>query len=104
MLVCMVKLPSLLKHTAAVLLVLSVPAVGLAQLIPVGMPLPVNAHPPAVFLNGYQESCSGSSFSGTFGIADQVLAASGINSVFFDNCTVSGKPPIEDLGAAFGVF
>jgi uncharacterized protein (TIGR03437 family) len=62
------------------------------------------SNPPVVFLNGYQESCSGSSFAGTFGIADQVLATNGISSTFFDNCSVSGKPPIEDLAAAFGTF
>ena len=61
-------------------------------------------NPPVVFLNGYQLVCAGSSFSGTFGIADQVLAANGISSAFFDNCSVAGKPSIEDLGKAFGTF
>ncbi len=37
-------------------------------------------------------------------MADQVLAASGIGSAFFDNCSVAGKPPIEDLATAFGTF
>jgi uncharacterized protein (TIGR03437 family) len=79
-----------------------------AQLIPSGSPIPKGPNPPVVFLNGYQPSCSGSSFSGTFGNADQVLQAGQITSVFFDNCTVTsptfGRPTIEALGAAFGNF
>lgn len=75
-----------------------------AQLVPPGQPLPHTGIPPVVFLNGYQNDCSSSSFTGTFGIADQVLAANGRASVFFDNCTLSGKPSIEKLGAAFGAF
>src|SRR5271157_3627124 len=96
MLVCMAKRP-LLKHTAGLFLLFYWPSSGLAQLVK-------GNNPPVVFLNGYQESCSGSTFAGTFGIADQVLAASGISSTFFDNCSVAGKPPIEDLAAAFGTF
>ena len=75
-----------------------------AQLIPPGQPLPRTANPPVVFLNGYESDCGGSSFSSTFGIADQVMQASGRISVFFDNCTLPNKPSIEKLGTAFGAF
>jgi len=75
-----------------------------AQLIAPGQPIPRTTNPPVVFLNGYQNDCSGSSFAGTFGIADQVLQANGLVSLFFDNCTVSGKPSIEKLGTAFTQF
>src|SRR5580704_12308357 len=96
MLVCMA-ISSLLKHTAGLFLLLSLSSMAVAQLTK-------GNNPPVVFLNGYQESCGGSSFAGTFGIADQVLAANGISITFFDNCSVSGKPPIEDLAAAFATF
>src|SRR5690349_2055520 len=68
------------------------------------MPVPRTTKPPVVFLNGHQNDCTSSSFASTFGIADQVLAANGEASLFFDNCSVPGKPPIETLGAAFGDF
>ncbi len=89
-------------------LFLALPCLLGAQLIQPGSPIPKGSHPPAVFLNGYQPFCSGSSFSSTFGNADQVLQAKQITSVFFDNCTItgptSGRPTIEALGAAFGTF
>jgi uncharacterized protein (TIGR03437 family) len=75
-----------------------------AQLIAPGQPVPRTPQPPVVFLNGYQEECSGSSFAATFGIADQVLEAKGEASLFFDNCTVPGHPSIESLGTAFGSY
>jgi uncharacterized protein (TIGR03437 family) len=75
-----------------------------AQLIPPGQPVPVGPNTPVVFVNGYQIDCSGSSFSGTFGNADSVLAANQIVTLFFDNCSVPNKPSIELLGAAFGQF
>ena len=75
-----------------------------AQLISPGTPVPRTGKLPVVFLNGYQNDCTGSSFASTFGTADQVLAANGEASIFFDNCTVAGKPPIEMLGDAFGSF
>jgi uncharacterized protein (TIGR03437 family) len=75
-----------------------------AQLIGSGQPIPRTTLPPVVFLNGYQEDCSGSSFSSTFGIADQVLQSNGEVSLFFDNCTLPGQPPIETLGAAFASY
>jgi uncharacterized protein (TIGR03437 family) len=94
--------------TAARLAVLLLIALGASpahgQLIPPGMPIPRGTKPPVVFLNGYQRDCSSATFANTFGLADQVLAANGQVSVFFNNCTVSGKQPIEILGAAFGQF
>ena len=77
---------------------------ALAQLIPVGMPLPKTALPPVVFLNGYQVSCGATQFSDTFGKFDQFLQASGRVSVFFDNCSIPGKPSIESLGNSFATF
>jgi uncharacterized protein (TIGR03437 family) len=89
-------------------LFLALPCLLGAQLIPSGSPVPKGPNPPVVFLNGYQPLCSESSFSGTFGNADQVLQATQTSSVFFDNCTItiptSGRPTIEALGAAFGTF
>src|SRR6476620_12456234 len=75
-----------------------VPALVLAQSIP------HKDKPPVVFLNGYQNTCPGTSFAGTFGVADQVLQANGEVSLFFDNCSVPGKPTIEELGTAFGNY
>jgi len=89
-------------------LFLALPCLLGAQLIPSGSPVPKGPNPPVVFLNGYQPLCSGSSFSGTFGNADQVLQAAQIASIFFDNCTITSstsvRPTIEALGAAFGTF
>jgi uncharacterized protein (TIGR03437 family) len=68
--------------------------------------IPKSANPPVIFVNGYQATCP-SDFKGTFGNGDAVLAASGIASVFFDNCTVTGaagKPSIEQLAAGFAAF
>lgn len=60
---------------------------------------------PVVFVDGYQLGCSGSSnFQSNFGSADTVMQSAGLVTVYFDNCTVSGNPPIETLGAAFGKF
>src|SRR5438309_701133 len=75
-----------------------------AQLVPPGAAIPRGANPPVVFLNGYQGPCSGVTFAGTFGAADQVLQASGIASVFFDNCAASNRGSIEQLGASFARF
>ena len=58
--------------------------------------------PPVLFINGFELDCSGESFSSTFGIADQILQANGEVSLFFDICSVSGTPTIEDLGTALG--
>jgi uncharacterized protein (TIGR03437 family) len=74
------------------------------QLVGPGALIPRRPKPPVVFLNGYQPDCNGSSFAGTFGIADQVLAANGQSSVFFNNCAIAGRPLIEDLGQAFASF
>jgi len=75
-----------------------------AQLIPADQLVPKTSNPPVVFLNGYQINCSSSTFSGTFGNADAVLQSHQIVTLFFDNCTVPGKPSIEALGNAFGQF
>jgi len=75
-----------------------------AQVIDPGQPVPRTTSPPVVFVNGYQNDCGNSSFANTFGIADQVLHASGNVSLYFNNCTVAGKSSIERLGAAFGAF
>ena len=99
---CPALLPA--RAAAALLLWCALSVTASAQLIPAGQPIPRTANPPVVFLNGYQSDCTSSSFAATFGIADQVLAASGEASVFFDNCTVAGQPSIEKLGAAFGAF
>ncbi|HVW07092.1 MAG TPA: IPT/TIG domain-containing protein [Bryobacteraceae bacterium] len=89
-------------------LLLAVPALLGAQLIPSGTAIPKGPNPPVVFLNGYQLSCPSGGFSGTFGNADKVLQEAQIASVFFDNCTVAsslpGRPTIEALGSAFGSF
>jgi len=89
-------------------LLILLPGLLSAQLIPSGSPIPKGPHPPVVFLNGYQVSCPSGGFSGTFGNADKVLEASQIASIFFDNCTVtsstSSRPTIEALGIAFGNF
>lgn len=75
-----------------------------AQLVPAGSPVPKRDKFPVVFLNGYQQDCNGTTFAGTFGKADSVLQANGQAVVFFDNCSVAGRPVIEDLGTAFGNF
>ena len=75
-----------------------------AQLLAPGAAVPRRSKPPVVFLNGYQQDCNGSSFTATFGIADQVLAANGQSSLFFNNCSIAGRPLFEELGQAFGSF
>jgi uncharacterized protein (TIGR03437 family) len=80
-------------------------ATGLyAQLIPANSPLPKGPNPPVVFLNGYQQDCTGSSFAVTFGTFDQVLQRNNRASTFFDSCSIPNKPPIEDLGNSFAAF
>jgi uncharacterized protein (TIGR03437 family) len=66
--------------------------------------IPRTEKPPVVFLNGYESDCGGASFQRAFGIADQVLAAHGRVSLFFNNCSVPGRPSIETLSAAFASF
>ena len=94
----------MLRFVIAGLFSLLAAASASAQLIPAGQPIPRTMKPPVVFLNGYEYDCGNSSFSNTFGIADQVLQANGQVSVFFNYCSVSGSPDIEDLGAAFATF
>ncbi len=86
------------------LFLFSLSAVGLAQLVPSGSPIPKGANPPVVFLNGYEADCSGSQFSNTFGVFDQILQRANRVSVFFDNCAYPNKPRIEDLGNNFASF
>src|SRR6266566_1715068 len=85
-------------------ILLSLSCILHAQLIPAGQPIPKGPNPTAVFLNGYEGSCSDVTFAGTFGHADKVLQTSQIVTLFFDNCTIANKPSIEALGAAFGQF
>lgn len=75
-----------------------------AQLIQNGAAVPKRDKPPVVFVNGYQQDCSGSSFTSTFGAANQVMQSNGEVSLFFDNCTISGRPSLENLGVAFGNY
>lgn len=75
-----------------------------AQLIPPGNLVPVTTLPPVVFINGFQFEGCPSTFSGTFGIADQVLQANGEVSLFFSTCSLGSSATIEDLAGAFGTF
>ena len=68
------------------------------------MAVPRTSKTPVLFINGFELDCSGVSFSSTFGSADQVLQANGEVSLFFDICSVSGTPSIEDLGNALASF
>src|SRR5271155_2546327 len=75
-----------------------------AQLIPSGTPVPSTTLPPVVFINGYQFEGCASTFSGTFGIADQVLQSNGEVSLFFSTCSLPSTATIEDLAGAFATF
>jgi uncharacterized protein (TIGR03437 family) len=79
------------------------PCLAGAQLVaPNAVP---NGSIPVVFLDGYQLGCTGdSSFKANFASADAVLQASGLVTVYFDNCSVPNVPVIETLGAGFGQF
>jgi uncharacterized protein (TIGR03437 family) len=74
-----------------------------AQLIPSGTAVPPTTLPPVVFIDGYQATCP-ATFSGTFGIADQVLQSNGEVSMFFSTCSLPPTASIEDLAAAFATF
>src|ERR1700728_4538117 len=74
-----------------------------AQLIPSETAIPHTTLPPVVFIDGYQATCP-ATFSGTFGIADQVLQSNGEVSVFFSTCSLPSTASIEDLAAAFATF
>jgi uncharacterized protein (TIGR03437 family) len=74
-----------------------------AQFIPSGTAIPHTTLPPVVFIDGYQSSCP-ATFSGTFGIADQVLQSNGEVTLFFGTCSLPPTASIEDLGAAFAKF
>ncbi len=66
--------------------------------------MPHTALPPVVFINGYQFEGCPATFTGTFGIADQVLEANGEASLFFDTCSLASTASIEDLAGAFSTF
>ena len=48
------------------------------------------AQPPVVFINGFEISCPGVGFTGTFGNVAQFLASDGRTAVFFDTCNCRG--------------
>ncbi len=81
----------------------AIPCLACAQLVgPTAIP---NGTIPVVFLDGYQLGCTGdTSFKANFAEADQVLQASNLVTVYFDNCSVANGPSIETLGSAFGQF
>jgi uncharacterized protein (TIGR03437 family) len=81
----------------------AIPCLAGAQLVgPTAVP---NGTIPVVFLDGYQLGCIGDSgFMSNFAEADQVLQASNLVTVYFDNCSVPDSPSIETLGSAFGQF
>lgn len=93
-------------RTSLVLLIL--PGLLVAQLATNPQAIPKTSNPPVVFVNGYQISCSGSDFAGTFGDADKLLQTAGRVSVFFNNCSVGGvgpqRPSLEAEGIALGEF
>ena len=91
-------------RAAAGLLFFCLASTARAQLIPAGTPVPHTALPPVVFINGYQFEGCPATFTGTFGIADQVLQANGEASLFFDTCSLASTASIEDLAAAFSTF
>jgi uncharacterized protein (TIGR03437 family) len=74
-----------------------------AQLVPSGTAIPRTTLPPVVFINGFEATCP-TSFSDTFGIADQVLQANGEASLFFNTCSLPPIASIEDLGGALATF
>jgi uncharacterized protein (TIGR03437 family) len=91
----------MIRFAPATLLLLA--ATASAQLVG-PQAIPRTGNPPVIFLNGFETDCSTNSLAKNFGIADQVLQASGRASVFFDNCKVPNSPSIETLGTAFGAF
>jgi uncharacterized protein (TIGR03437 family) len=92
------------KCLSALLATLMLPGVLAAQFVPNPQAIPRTGNPPVVFINGFQLDCSGASFQGDFGIADQVLEANGRASLFFNICTVPNANTIELLGNAFGTY
>ena len=75
-----------------------------AQFVSNPLAIPDTGKPPVIFLNGYETDCGSASFQKSFGIADQLLQSIGRTSLFFNNCTVSGSPSIEKLGAVFSTY
>jgi uncharacterized protein (TIGR03437 family) len=94
----------LFRSIALVALSAIAPHLSFGQLVANPQAIPRTGNPPVVFVNGYETNCSGVSFSGEFGIADQVLQAVNRASLFFNTCSVAGKPLIETLGTAFGAW
>lgn len=66
--------------------------------------IPRTTKPPVIFVNGYQADCRTTTFSGSFGVADQVLQQNGQPVVWFNNCIVPNRPTIEQIGVEFGRF
>jgi len=60
--------------------------------------------PPVVLVDGYHLLCDSGNLASTadFGAMEQRLNAEGVQTKFFGTCSFSGKPSIEDLGAALG--
>ncbi len=52
--------------------------------------IPRTTQPPVVFINGFEFSCPGGGFSGTFGNIAQFLASDSRTAVFFDTCNCRG--------------
>ena len=85
-----------------------IPGFLVAQLITGTQTIPKGPNPPVVFINGYQANCTDTGLAANFGGADKVLQASGIVSLYFDNCSIGGtgslRASIEAEGIAFGQF
>lgn len=64
----------------------------------------VAQRPPVILVDGYHLLCSNSDLSSTtdFGDLQSRLEAEGVQVVFVPTCSISGKPPIEQLGDALG--
>ena len=60
--------------------------------------------PPVVLIDGYHLTCSSVNLTSTATFADleAKLTAQGFSVIYFPTCSLPGKPPIEELGAAFG--
>ena len=69
--------------------------------------IPNTGRPPVVFVNGYQRTCSGATFAGTFGrptTCSKLMLAYRYSSITAPNESPTNHPPIETLGNAFGRF
>ena len=52
--------------------------------------IPRTTQPPVIFINGFEFSCPGGGFTGTFGNIAQFLALDSRTAVFFDTCNCRG--------------